>query len=127
MITHAGARTRILYDWESKDISLRPGVRPLKGIEHALDIAYTLGFNVPIIIIKPLKCGGYCVGQQKICLDPNAVDTVMVHELAHFDRGGSVKNPHSKGFVLKYIELLHKYYKWDEEELLLQAHWRKLI
>ena len=129
MITHAGARTRALYSWEETDIQHRDGIKRINDITDYRNIADQLGFSVPKIEIHPgVHYYPFCEGRTRIVMTgTNNFNYTFIHELAHFDRGGTSKNCHTVGFVRKYIRLLVRYFGWDEEELLLQAHWRGFV
>ena len=137
MITHPGSRTRALYLWESDDLKRRRGVRQLRCIEdYALALRfmwrYRKGDNwvscVPRIDIRDLKGDPRCYGRTEIVLTrQDHLNITLLHELTHALGYGSPDNPHSRGFVLKYIAALRWWFGWDADELKILAHQQGLI
>lgn len=126
MITHAGARTRALYMWEETDLELRKGVKTIKTITQAV---YMINSLEPSWrgIIEITGIHNFCKGRKHIRIASNEVDLMVVHELTHAIGYGSPSNPHNRAFAMNYIKMMVKWYKWDKDELMLQAMWRGLV
>lgn len=126
MITNDAQRTRVLYNWELNDLLKRNGVKQLSW-KQADKLAMVLcGFVAPIVEIRDVKYVPFYDGLKIILTQKDRYNLTLVHELAHF-LTFHAKGHHPKVFVVEYIKLLHEYFGWDLEELLMQAHWRGLI
>lgn len=123
MITHAGARTRALYDWERQDLDNRVGVVPVSPIE-AWDMILTL---VPgwqgMLEIRDMKGYPRHYPNHIILTVKDHYNLTLIHELSHIKMPGH----HTVGFVKKYIKLMNAWFGWEEEELEMQANWRGLL
>lgn len=130
MITHPGARTRALYMWEANDLIKRDSFPGLKFYNNYIVYAFPRNFlmKVPSLEIRKMSGQSYCQGRSKIVLAHHDCSVVtLLHELTHARGFGSIRNPHSRGFVLAYIEMLNWGLGWDVDELRLQAYSFNLI
>jgi hypothetical protein len=135
VITHPGSRTRALYLWESDDLKRRPGVRQLRLCEDII-LALRFSFHFPIarregmpsISSRDLKGDPRCYGRSEIILTrQDHLNITLLHELTHALGYGSPDNPHSRGFMLQYIDALSWWFSWDADELKILAHQQGLI
>lgn len=138
ILTNPIARTRALYRWEADDLGHRDSpypkfCAPTEGREIIRRIwQHKWGRNhippMPVLEFRPIKRHAYCQGWSRIVLThDDSTQLVLLHELAHAMRGGSVRNPHTVWFVRRYIALMHFWFNWDREELEFQAMCRGLI
>ena len=136
MIVHPGSRTRALYLWESDDLRRRQGVRQIDTYEaYSLPARFMLWnggvrgvHKIPHVRIRNLKGDPACYGRTLIVLTyKDHLNITLVHELVHALGYGSDRNPHSRGFILRYIDALVWCFNWDADELRLQAHQWRLI
>mgnify|MGYP001604260186 FL=1 len=132
------ARTRALYKWEADDLDHRDEAwrnvwTVIRGQEIIRDIwKHKWGRScippAPTLELRPIKGHAYCQGRTRIVLTlDDATELVLLHELAHAMRGGSIRNPHSVWFVRCYIKLMWFWFGWHQEELEFQAMTRGLI
>src|SRR5574340_1718774 len=131
MITNPVQRTRRLYGWERNDLSHRLSTKIPIPIHYqwVLTLAridFDMGY-IPTLEIKDMKGVSYCQGHHIVMSTSDLSFLTFLHELTHARGFGSPQNPHSRGFVLGYIDMMVWGLGWDSDELKLQAHSLGLI
>lgn len=136
-ITHPGARTRALYGWEECDLKHRSGVRAVwfpslivRSFWYRFRVTRLLNGSPPAPPRIEWKDGGApeCIGRSLIRLPHDErLNITLIHELVHALGFGSYPNPHNRAFVKQYIKALNWWFRWEIEELELQAHSWRLI
>lgn len=117
--------------WEANDLVKR---NPTIGLEYYKSQEFSDAFSIcfhmriPSLELRNMRGQSYCQGRSKIVLAYHDCSVVtLLHELTHARGFGSIRNPHSRGFVLAYIEMLNWGLGWDADELHLQAYSLNLI
>lgn len=136
MIAYGPARSKALYAFECDDLAKRRGVvritrgnlrAYLPNFWGALRETSPLPKAPAVTLGAPLPYA-YCCGCSEIVLPPEFCNTLyLAHELTHAARFGSAGNPHSPGFVRRYLALLAVVHGWETGELELSAISRGLL
>ena len=123
--------TRRLYRFENMSKAISPYSNRKRSIKFLRSLAAEIwaehgrsNCRVPSVqigegLVDKHTHISFCDGYSRIELtEAQATACVLIHEITHALGYG---NPHGKGFVKKYFQLLVQYGKCDEGELMLDA------
>lgn len=140
MIVHPGARTRALYAWERElhwregNFALRSTSEAQRRTEEAWDaMGWRSWEDTPTVELVSRSTTSYaaCWGRRQVELNRNSPTErtflALIHELVHARGFGRSWNQHTVGFVLCYLQAMHKLLKWNYQALAWQAIQRGLL